>query len=67
MPFGPNWIARLEYLRYDFGKFQDASIRTTTVPGDVPYSERRGRQTIEALRAGLSYKFDGAQPIVARY
>jgi opacity protein-like surface antigen len=58
MPFGPNWVGRVEYLHYDFGKFQDATTFTSTVAGNVPYSERRGRQTIEAVRAGVSYKFD---------
>ena len=67
MPFGPNWVGRVEYLHYDFGKFEDATSLATTVPGLVAYSERRGRQTIEVVRAGVSYKFDSAQPIVARY
>jgi opacity protein-like surface antigen len=57
MPWGPNWIGRLEYLHYDFGKVQDATTFTSTVPGSLPFSERRGRQTIEVLRAGISYKF----------
>lgn len=67
MPFGPNWVGRVEYLHYDFGKFEDATSLATTVPGNVPYAERRGRQTIEVVRAGVSYKFDSVQPIVARY
>jgi outer membrane immunogenic protein len=58
MPFGPNWIARLEYLHYDFGKFETASTFTSTRPGTVPFSEHRGRQTIEVARAGISYKFN---------
>jgi len=62
MPWGPNWVGRLEYLHYDFGKVQDTTIFTSTVPGDVPFSERRGRQTIEVLRAGISYKFGAGQP-----
>ena len=66
-PWGPNWIVRLEYLHYDFGKVQDAVTFTSTVPGDLTYSEKRGRQTIEAVRAGISYKFGADQPIVARY
>ena len=57
MPWGPNWIGRLEYLHYDFGKVHDAVTFTSTVPGDLPYSEHRGRQTIEVVRAGISYKF----------
>ena len=67
MPFGPNWIGRVEYLHYDFGKFENATTFTTTVPGAVPYAERQGRQTIEVVRAGVSYKFNSEQPIVARY
>ncbi|MES2195537.1 MAG: hypothetical protein V4517_14045 [Pseudomonadota bacterium] len=67
MPWGPNWIGRLEYLHYDFGKVQDTVTFTSTVPGDQSYSERRGRQTIEVLRAGISYKFGAEPPVVARY
>ena len=67
MPFGPNWIGRVEYLHYDFGRFENATTFTTTVPGAVPYAERQGRQTIEVVRAGVSYKFNSEQPIVARY
>jgi opacity protein-like surface antigen len=58
MPFGPNWIGRVEYLHYDFGKFESTTTFTSTVPGAVPSSERQGRQTIEVVRAGVSYKFD---------
>jgi outer membrane immunogenic protein len=57
MPWGPNWVGRLEYLHYDFGRVQDSTTFTSTVPGNQPYSERRGRQTIETVRAGISYKF----------
>jgi opacity protein-like surface antigen len=66
MPWGPNWIGRLEYLHYDFGKVHDADTVTSTVPGSFTYSERRGRQTIETVRAGISYKFGAEQPVVAR-
>jgi outer membrane immunogenic protein len=67
MPWGPNWIGRLEYLHYDFGKVQDTVTFRSTVPGDLTYSEKRGRQTIEVLRAGISYKFTPEQPVVAKY
>lgn len=67
MPWGPNWVGRLEYLHYDFGKVQDTVTRTSTVPGIASYSEKRGRQTIEVVRAGISYKFTPEQPVVARY
>ena len=57
MPWGPNWIGRLEYLHYEFGKVNDARSYASTLPGDVSFSEHRGRQTIETVRAGISYKF----------
>jgi opacity protein-like surface antigen len=52
-----NWIARLEYLHYDFGTVEPAITVTSTVAGSPSSAERGGRQTIEAVRAGLSYKF----------
>ena len=58
MPFGPNWIGRLEYLHYDFGELQETTSVATTVPGALSNSERRGRQTIETVRAAISYKFN---------
>jgi outer membrane immunogenic protein len=57
MPWGPNWIGRVEYLHYDFGKFQQATTFTSNIPGDLSFSEHRGRQTIDTVRAGVSYKF----------
>jgi outer membrane immunogenic protein len=57
MPFGPNWIGRLEYLHYDFGRVRDTTTTVTNVPGTLPTDERRGRQTLDIVRAGLSYKF----------
>ena len=58
MPLGPNWIGRLEYLRYDFGKVQETTSVATTVPGELSSSEKSGRQTIDTVRAGVSYKFN---------
>ena len=57
MPLGPNWIGRVEYLHYDFGRVQEATTVASTVPGTLSYSEHRGRQTIDVVRAGVSYKF----------
>lgn len=54
---GPNWIARLEYLHYDFGTVQATTSQTSTVVGVPSISERGGRQTIDTVRAGVSYKF----------
>jgi opacity protein-like surface antigen len=52
-----NWIARLEYLHYDFDTVESSSVTTSTVPGTPSLAERGGRQTIETVRAGVSYKF----------
>jgi opacity protein-like surface antigen len=52
-----NWVARLEYLHYDFGTVESTNITTSNVPGTPSTTDRGGRQTIETVRAGLSYKF----------
>jgi outer membrane immunogenic protein len=52
-----NWIARLEYLHYDFGTVESVDTFVTNVPGNTSSIERGGRQTIDTVRAGLSYKF----------
>jgi opacity protein-like surface antigen len=45
-----NWLARIEYLHYDFGdsgsSFSSSSVTTS------------GHLTTDVVRAGLSYKFD---------
>ena len=57
MPFGPNWIGRVEYLHYDFGKVRETTTLVSNVPGVASFSEHRGRKTIDIVRAGVSYKF----------
>ena len=53
-----NWIGRLEYLHYDFGRVLDTGVFSLTQPGLTASSvETAGRQTINVLRAGVSYKF----------
>lgn len=52
-----NWIARLEYLHYDFGNVEETSSVSSTGPGSFQTASRGGHQTIEAVRAGVSYKF----------
>jgi hypothetical protein len=54
-----NWIGRLEYLHYDFGRINaDASINLVQ-PGGATFTAAltAGRQTIDLVRAGVSYKF----------
>ena len=52
-----NWIARLEYLHYDFGNVEELNSVSSTVPGAFQSADRGGHQTIETVRAGVSYKF----------
>jgi opacity protein-like surface antigen len=53
----PNWIGRLEYLHYDFGTVESADAIVSNSPGLASRAERGGRQTIDTVRAGVSYKF----------
>ena len=52
-----NWIARLEYLHYDFGGVEPAFTTVSTIAGVPSSGDKPGRQTIDTVRAGVSYKF----------
>lgn len=52
-----NWIARLEYLHYDFGMVEPIFNQIFTIPGATSGIDRGGHQTIDTVRAGMSYKF----------
>jgi len=47
----------VEYLHYDFGTVEPTSSVTSTVPEAFQSTDRGGHQTIETVRAGVSYKF----------
>lgn len=53
-----NWIGRIEYLHYDFGTVESTTAVSTTpaTPGGT-FADSAGRQTIDVVRGGLSYKF----------
>jgi outer membrane immunogenic protein len=51
----PNWIGRVEYLHYDLGQIQTAT--TSTATGQPSVISTAGSQTIDVVRAGVSYKF----------
>jgi outer membrane immunogenic protein len=53
--FDTNWLARLEYLHYDFGNAGSSSIGAG---GVITSSRSSGDLTVDVVRAGLSYKFD---------
>lgn len=51
-----NWLARLEYLHYDFGS--GSSSQNIPAGGGFVTTTTSGHQTNDVLRAGLSYKFE---------
>ncbi len=53
--FDTNWLARLEYLHYDFGNTGSAFASNF---GGFVSSRSGGDLTLDVVRAGLSYKFD---------
>jgi outer membrane immunogenic protein len=55
--FSSNWLARLEYLHYDFGNSGSASS-VLTFTDTAPAARTSGALTVDVVRAGLSYKFD---------
>jgi len=59
--WGSNWLARVEYLHYDF---LDSGSSFST--GSVGFTS--GHLTVDVVRAGLSYKFDwwGAVAVPAK-
>ena len=61
-----NWIGRLEYLHYDFGTVETDNGGRHQPSGDN-FTDRGGRQTIDVVRGGLSYKFDSAASPLSAY
>jgi opacity protein-like surface antigen len=53
-----NWIARVEYLHYDFDQVEQTTTVTTfpATPGGT-FADTPGKQTIDVVRFALSYKF----------
>jgi outer membrane immunogenic protein len=56
--FGSNWTARIEYLHYDFGSAHTTTSNINTgIPGFVDFTATAGKQTLDVVRAGVSYQF----------
>jgi len=54
-----NWLARLEYLHYDFGSSANVFTGETGPLGSILSSSTTSRHlTADVVRAGLGYKFD---------
>jgi opacity protein-like surface antigen len=53
-----NWVGRLEYLHYDFGRVNfDLALAASLAGQSFSAAQTAGRQTIDVVRAGVSYKF----------
>ena len=61
-----GWIGRVEYLHYDFGTVELTTSVVTNV-GNNDFADRAGRQTIDIVRGGLSYKFNSAASPLSAY
>lgn len=59
-----NWLARLEYLHYDFGDTGNASSVLTLNGTTTSSAFTSNPITVDLVRAGLTYKF-GAGPLAA--
>jgi outer membrane immunogenic protein len=55
-----NWLARVEYLHYDFGNSGNAFNGFTTdgVPNFITSQRMSGHLTADVVRTGISYKLD---------
>jgi outer membrane immunogenic protein len=58
--FAPNWSAKIEYQYYNFG-----SSSFTSGPADIVGAQFKDDEN--TVKAGLNYRFNWANPAVARY
>jgi len=58
--FTPNWVGRVEYRYYDFGKYN-------VYPWVGNYTPLRIETTVNTVRVGLAYLFSAPAPVVAKY
>ena len=59
--FTPNWVGRVEYRYYDFGKDNLSSPIYYTLPA---YNLST---SVNTVRIGLAYLFSAPAPVVAKY
>jgi outer membrane immunogenic protein len=59
-----NWFGRLEYRYAAYGSRQ---IRVVNPGGTLHFFQTVMEPTVQTIRVGLSYKFNWAGPLVARY
>jgi outer membrane immunogenic protein len=58
--FAPNWSAKIEYMYYNFGS-------TTFTAGPADIIGTRFTDSENTVKAGINYRFNWANPVVARY
>lgn len=58
----PNWSAKVEYLRFDFGHQLDYTVSVIAPGPTVSFKQTLSADTV---KVGLNYRFGG--PVVARY
>jgi outer membrane immunogenic protein len=56
--FNTNWLARLEYLHYDFGNSPGIFVGFTGFGAGVTNNTMSRHLTADVVRAGFGYKFD---------
>jgi outer membrane immunogenic protein len=59
--FTPNWVGRVEYRYYDFGKY---NVSPTWIAAATPIREST---SVNTVRVGLAYLFSAPAPVVAKY
>ena len=52
-----HWVARVEYLHYEFVTSETVNSQTVVGAVGTNFREKADNQTIDVIRAGLSYKF----------
>jgi outer membrane immunogenic protein len=61
-----NWLFRAEYLHYDIQGASASGVPRVGFPAELS-TFTHGRLKIDSVRGGISYKFGGGDPILARF
>ena len=62
--FTPNWVGRVEYRYYDFGKY---NLNNSTWMANGYFDPARLSTSVNTVRVGLAYLFSSPAPVVAKY
>jgi outer membrane immunogenic protein len=64
--FLSNWTGFIEYNYYDFGTARETEVAVGLLAGS-PNQDLNIKSDLHVVKAGINYKFNWAQPLVARY